>query len=228
MVFTGMRRLGFLLFGLTGGVVLAVAAAGLLIPAAALGRSRPPALAWSPTTSTGTFAFGATSAGNTSTQTFTLTNTGGKSSGALKVSVSGASAFTTTNDRCNGALGPNKSCNVTVRYAPSSNGESDAATLNANGKHASTSLDLSGSTTSPNPFAQSQSDCEALGGTFSTDPATNGVPGYFGTFVWSCNNGPSQAFDQNLGQDCATSVVGGSVLAFSQSAPFDSTCFKQQ
>lgn len=231
IAFSGARRLGLcLLAGVRGRAVLAVAAvaaAGLLIPAVALG-GQSPYLAWSPITSDDTFQFPVTSAGTTSSQTFTLNNVGGNSSGTLNVSVSGASAFTITSDGCTGtALGPNaslrianRSCSVTVQYAPTSAGEEDAATLNADGEHASTSLSL------VSGFAKSQSDCEALGGTFSTDPATNEVgPQPPRTFIWSCNNGPYQAFSNSLIGDCSADGGGNVALAFSQSYPFDSSCF---
>jgi hypothetical protein len=45
-------------------------------------------------------------------------------------------------------------------------------------------------------------------------------------FVWSCNNGPSQAFDMDPGADCAAAAgTPNAVIEFSQTAPFDSSCF---
>jgi hypothetical protein len=81
--------------------------------------------------------------------------------------------------------------------------------------------------TTPSPFPATKSACEALGGTFSTDPSTSfDGPSAGGTFVWTCNNGPSQAFSVSLLNDCRTD--GGKALSdmiFSGSRPFDSTCF---
>ncbi len=107
--------------------------------------SSPPTLTWSPATTSGAYDFGTLSAGSTASQTFTLTNTGGKSSGALTVALSGSSAFTITSDTCGGtALGSNKSCTVTVQYAPTASGESDSATLTATGEHANARIILTG------------------------------------------------------------------------------------
>jgi hypothetical protein len=75
--------------------------------------------------------------------------------------------------------------------------------------------------------SKSQLDCEALGGTFSTDPASNHVTPN-GTFLWSCNNGPFQAFSGAIFGDCITDAGAGNaaLMAFSVSAPFDSSCFR--
>jgi hypothetical protein len=45
------------------------------------------------------------------------------------------------------------------------------------------------------------------------------------TFVWSCNNGPRQAFSGFLAPLCADN--GGVALNYSPGAPFDSTCYGQ-
>jgi hypothetical protein len=74
--------------------------------------------------------------------------------------------------------------------------------------------------------SKSQLDCEALGGTFSTDPETSFT--MQPTFIWSCNNGPSQAFSIALTDDCGSDAVdlgfSGGGIFFSQYPPFDSTC----
>jgi hypothetical protein len=109
----------------------------------------PPALAWSPTTS-GTYDFGIVDGvgGKTPTQTFTLTNSGGSSTGTLApvaLTNTSGTAFSITSDRCSGlSLGPRKSCQVTVEYAPTTSGESDIATLTATGEHAAASITLTG------------------------------------------------------------------------------------
>lgn len=84
--------------------------------------------------------------GQDSTVTFTLTNTGGQSSGTDTDSLSGtgSSAYFITADGCTGGtLGPNKTCTVTVEFAPTSTGTFDA-TLTAFAEHGRASLDLTG------------------------------------------------------------------------------------
>lgn len=95
--------------------------------------SLAPKLSWSPTTSSNTFDFGNVTVGAASTQTFTLRNSGLFPSGALTISLMGSGAFAVAANSCTRAnLGLNKTCSVTVRYAPSTVGESDA-TLSARG-----------------------------------------------------------------------------------------------
>lgn len=106
-----------------------------------------PAIAWSPATN-GTYDYGAVAPGQTASQTFTLTNSGGSATGMLSVSLFGSSAFSITSNACTGtALGKGKSCAVTVQYAPTTAGQSDTATLTASGKKpsASASITLTGS-----------------------------------------------------------------------------------
>jgi hypothetical protein len=106
-----------------------------------------PALAWSPSTN-GSFDYGAVSPGQTASQTFTLTNSGGSASGMLTAALSGSTALTKTADGCTGtSLGPGKSCAVTVQYAPTTAGQTDTGTLAASGKKvaASASITLTGS-----------------------------------------------------------------------------------
>ena len=90
------------------------------------------------------FDFGSVAVGNTPSQTFTLTNTGGMSSGTITVNESGSTAFIITADGCTGkALGGSKSCTVTVEYAPTVT-TGDTGTLTATGEHSSASLNLYG------------------------------------------------------------------------------------
>jgi hypothetical protein len=115
------RRLGLL-----GALVAAVALSVLTGVASAGG---PPSLAFTPPS----WDYGGV--GQTSSQEFTLTNSGGSSSAALTVSLIGSPAFTISNDACTGtALGPRKSCSVTVAYTPASLCARDSATLTATGK----------------------------------------------------------------------------------------------
>jgi hypothetical protein len=130
-------------------VVAGLAVVALLIPATGQAKAPPPSLAWSPTTGTNIYDYGSLDVNATAPVVFTLTNTGGKSAGTVWVTLTGGSAFTITADTCSGsALGPNRTCNVTVKFAPTSGG-SDSATLTATGEHASTSITLKGSAGTP-------------------------------------------------------------------------------
>jgi hypothetical protein len=134
-------RAGPAAFSAVGLVALA-----LFVPTAFGGSA--PSIAWSPTTSAGTFDYGAVDVGQTVSQTFTLTNSGGSATAALKVSLSGSPAFSITSDGCTWtSLGKKKSCVVIVEYAPATAGQTDVATLTATGKKAaaSTSITLTGS-----------------------------------------------------------------------------------
>ena len=125
--------------------LLGALAAVLLAPAVGRAAPSPPSMAWTPST----YDYGAVTLGQTASNTFTLTNSGGSASGALSVALSGtgAAAYSITSDACTGtALGKGKSCDVTVQYAPGGAG-TDMAMLTANGKKssASASVDLTGS-----------------------------------------------------------------------------------
>jgi hypothetical protein len=132
--------------GITGSV--AVFAVAMLVVAVA-GQAggppsdpgSPPSLDWTPSTA-GSFGFGLVGVGKTATQTFTLTNSGGSASAALTVTLTDAPGLSITEDDCTGtSLGPAKSCTVTVEYAPTTSG-STSATLNASGKKAAATADL--------------------------------------------------------------------------------------
>jgi hypothetical protein len=88
--------------------------------------------------------------GQTGSQTFTLTNSGGSASGAVTVTLPGSAEFTITADTCTAtSLGGGKSCTVTVQFAPSSPG-AVAATLTATSNKAATATDsLSGTGEAP-------------------------------------------------------------------------------
>lgn len=120
-----------------------------------------PSLVWSPQTN-GTFDYGTLTSGST-TQKFTLTNTGRAGADALKVRLalgSGSAGFAITANGCSGkGLGPRKTCTVTVKYGFTVDGESDSATLtasgisengqNGNGPAVSASLTLTGKSAVP-------------------------------------------------------------------------------
>ena len=105
-----------------GAVVVALGSAA----GAAAAKPRPPVLAFSPAP----YNYGQVAAQATS-QTFTLANTGGQATGRLRVTLTGAAAFTLTGETCH-SLGPGKRCTVTVRFAPASSG-TVTATLTAAG-----------------------------------------------------------------------------------------------
>jgi hypothetical protein len=143
-------------------------AGAVFVSAAVAQATQTAVLAWSPTTGSGVYDFGTldSGAGATMSVTFTLSNSGGRSSAMIAANltnVSGA-AFSITADSCSAtALGPNKSCQVTVEYAPTVNGESDSATLTATGVHASaTSITLTGKSGTP--------DLTLTPGTLGTNP----------------------------------------------------------
>jgi hypothetical protein len=69
------------------GVAAAATFAVLVFPGAGL-TGGPPVLVWSPTTSSGTYDHGAVGVGETSSQTFTLSNRGRSATGRLSVALS--------------------------------------------------------------------------------------------------------------------------------------------
>ncbi len=108
----------------------------------------PVVIAWSTVEGPiNSYDYGTVDPGTTSSQTFTLTNWGGRGSGPVPVTLTGSPAFAITDDGCNGGLGPGKSCTVTVAYAPTGAGQADAATLLVDGKQATASLALTGAST---------------------------------------------------------------------------------
>jgi hypothetical protein len=106
--------------GVAAGTVMVLL--GLPAGVASAGSS-PAVLSFQPTG----HDYGSVSVGQTSEQQFRLTNTGGRGSSALTVTVSGSTAFTVTTDTCTGtSLGPGKACAVTVRFTPAAAGPATA------------------------------------------------------------------------------------------------------
>jgi len=100
---------------------LAVASVALALTAPANAGSAP-VLRFLPSP---TPAFGSVAVGQSLDQTFTLKNTGGSGSAAVKVTLTPTTAFTIPvgGDRCSTiSLGPGKTCTVTVRYTPAAAG----------------------------------------------------------------------------------------------------------
>jgi hypothetical protein len=119
-----MRRVAVV----AGGVVVLGSVAGVAAGMASA-KAEPPVLAFSQSS----HGYGSVTVGKKVSQVFTLTNSGGTASRALKLSLSGSGAFSITSDRCRGrSLGPLKSCTVAVSFAPAGAGPV-TATLTATG-----------------------------------------------------------------------------------------------
>jgi hypothetical protein len=92
-----------------------------------------PSVAFAPSS----WDYGTVDANTIATKTFVLRNSGGASTGELAVSLTGSSAFGVTANTCTGrGLGPEKTCSVTVQYAPTGAGSTDNGTLTVSGKKA--------------------------------------------------------------------------------------------
>ena len=84
--------------------------------AAAAARATGPALVFSPSP----YDFGPVSPGQSASKTFTLSNSGQKATGKLRVRLSGPAAFSITRNTCRAVrLRPGRACTITVRFAPS-------------------------------------------------------------------------------------------------------------
>ncbi len=118
-----------------GAVVMALGS----FAGAAAAKPRPPVLAFSPAP----YDYGQVAAGGAASQTFTLANTGGRATGRLAVTLTGAAAFTITGDACH-SLAPGKRCTITVRFAPTRAGTVTASLTAASKgghRHAATASD---------------------------------------------------------------------------------------
>jgi hypothetical protein len=154
------RRLRRLL-AVAGALATPIVCVAPILAAAPATASSGPAIVFAATPSPD---FGSVATGQSVDQTFTLKNTGGSATAALKVTLGTDPAFTIPagGDHCTGvALGPSKTCAVTVRYTPASDGASDAATLSATAKKppAPAVLNLTG--TSPSGLSEGCQDLNA-------------------------------------------------------------------
>jgi hypothetical protein len=127
--------------------------------------------------------------------------------------MTGSTAFTKIGDTCGGAkLKPNTSCNVTIQYAPATNGQSDSATLTAaSSKPAVTaSLTLKGAAAKASPaIATSPSAGGTVGATTVKDTATlSGGSSPGGTITFTLY-GPSAA------ANCSGAAVDTETMAIS-------------
>jgi hypothetical protein len=171
-------------------------------PAPALASSAPANLEWSPATSSGEYDFGVldAGAGATETVTFTLTNSGGRAPGTIVVSLP-QEAFAVGADGCTEtSLGPGRSCEVTVTYAPSESGEVDRATLTATAEHGNASLALSGKAGSPSlAFSPASYDFGAVDvGATPTQTFT----------LTNSGGGTSESLTSSLSGSSAMSIAG--------------------
>jgi hypothetical protein len=218
-----MRRRRFsalIALGLLALVVLVPTASGAGVAAIAINPS--------------TWDYGTIDAGTTASKTFVLTNSGGKATRSLRVTLTGSSAFSKTADTCTGrSLGPSRQCSVTVQYAPTTTGQSDSATLAATGKKppASASASLTGASTpagtadltiSPGDYVPGTTEPEQYGFSFGsvasqtqTFTVTNTGSGASDTLLVSGASHPSFALTDD---ECS-----GQVLAPGGSCMFDVT-----
>ena len=180
---------------LTGVIVSSTAVATMALGTGTAGAvTLAPKLSWSPTTTSNTFDYGNVTVGTTSTQTFTLRNSGLLPTGRLNASLTGSSAFAITADSCTGKnLAYKKTCTVTVRYTPDATGES-VATLSARSVFgASASLTLRGTGVNPVVFHFS-----------GFQPA----PSFECSFDWSVSGlSPSTTYTSAIGQNPAYPFV---------------------
>lgn len=128
-----------------GRAALVAGLISILAPALVAAKAAPPALGVSPSTD-GAYDYGTVAAGSTASETFTVTNAGGSASGVVAIQVTGSDAFAVAADGCTGlSLGPSKSCDVTIEFAPDATGEVSATmSVSARRFTSSTSVDLSG------------------------------------------------------------------------------------
>jgi centrosomal CEP192-like protein len=137
----------------------------------------PPPTAFSPT-----FWVTAIHAGTSATKEFTLTNTGGNATGALTLTIFPSGPFTISADGCTGvSLGPDKSCKVTVQYAPVTAGTDRAGLTAASKKGGFAGVSLTGVS-----WLTGAEACDRLGGVYGTDDQVD----YYNdrTVNWTCND----------------------------------------
>jgi hypothetical protein len=107
---------------LLAGVLVLVA---LAISATTAFGANEPSMAFNPSS----WDYGVVAPNTTAPKTFVLTNRKG-ATGTLTVGLSGSPTFTVTADSCTGTrLAANKSCSVTVQFAPTAAGTHETASL---------------------------------------------------------------------------------------------------
>ena len=180
----------------------------------------PAELSWSPSP----FDFGSVVPPATATETFTLFNAGGMSSGTIAVTLSGSSAFVITADGCTDrALAPKKSCGVTVEYEPTTT-TGNTGTLTATAEKASTFENLTGNGPTPDLVLDRGTFLETLNGTNFYDASSvliSGVPQQFN--VSNIGTGISEVLTTELSSNGPFEVTNETCRQ-EELAPGD-TCF---
>src|SRR3954462_7169832 len=125
-----------------------IAAALMLLAAGALQAGEGPAPGWAPSTND-SFDYGSVAAGQTGSATFTLSATKGQLTD-ISIAVAGSPAFTITDDGCTGlktrvGAKHDRTCAVTVAYAPASAADAATLTATADQPDSSGSIALTGS-----------------------------------------------------------------------------------
>lgn len=111
------------------GVLVGVLGLSVVVASPALADG----IAISPQTSGGAFDYGTVEIGNSPGTTFHFTNLLKSKTAPLRISLSGSTAFTKSRDTCKGTrLAPGKSCLVRITYTPTTDGQTDTASLTAN------------------------------------------------------------------------------------------------
>ena len=96
------------------------------------------------------YDYGSVLPGQTATQTFTLTNSGGAATGPLTVTLTGPAAFAVTGNACAAAsLGPGQTCNVTAGFTPAAEGAMTATLTAASTNPVATATDALSGTMAP-------------------------------------------------------------------------------
>ena len=187
---------------------------------------------WSPTTSSppAAYDYGTLSLGATPSVTFTLANSGGSASGALAVALDNmtgtAFSIPAGGDHCSGrSLGPNKSCTVTVQFAPTATGVVTASLKATGAKPAGTATDAlsgTGAQTVPGAPTGVKATATNAGATVSWTPPDNGGSAIVGDFVTIFSGSTQVGFRTSRGccvtGAAVTGLTNGTTYTFTVSA----------
>ena len=109
-------------------------------------------------------------AATSAAKTFTVTNTGGASTGSLGVSLTNTTDFTVTSENCGGTtLAPSGTCQVTVKFAPSAVGGAVGSVVVQASPGGQVSASVGGTGTAT--ITVSKTGSGASGGTVTSSPA---------------------------------------------------------
>ena len=113
--------------------VLAVVGVWLMVPGVAAAALAKPHISFAPQAGDSANYGGVFVGDDSKSQTFILTNDGGRATSRLTVSLNGSSAYTKTADTCSGkGLKPGLSCSVTVKFAPTTPGTATTSLVAVN------------------------------------------------------------------------------------------------